>query len=217
MSFSTAQSSGAPTPLRRNRVLQVLVIGYIAVWLWAAIAPVYRFDWALENLLLIAGIGWLVWNHRRHPFSDLSYALIATFLALHTYGSHYTYAEAPAGTWLAAVFGFERNHFDRVVHASSGFLLAYPGWELLRARLRLGDRLARWGTFLALATASLVYELIEWLAAMVVSPEAALAFLGTQGDVFDAQKDSALALIGAAVVLLAMPRESRRKRPDAIA
>lgn len=209
MKLSTARGPGARTPFRRNRVLRALAFAYGAVFLWAAIAPAYRFDWFLENLLLIAGIGWLVWNHRRHPFSTLSYALIVVFLALHTYGAHYTYSEAPAGVWLATAFGFERNHFDRVVHAAFGLLLAYPVREHLGERLRLGDRLTRWFTFLGLATASLAYELIEWLVAAVVSPEAAFAFLGTQGDVFDAQKDSAAALAGAALVLLTIPRRSR--------
>ncbi|MDA0675415.1 MAG: DUF2238 domain-containing protein [Proteobacteria bacterium] len=122
----------------------------------------------------------------------------------------YTYSETPLGAWMAEIGGFERNHFDRVVHASFGFLLAYPAWEALVRRFRLTASIARWLVFLGISTASLAYEIVEWLVVLVVNPETGMAFLGTQGDEFDAQKDSALAVAGAAIVLLAHWRGTRR-------
>jgi len=213
MEQSNACVAAPGAPFRQNRLLQGLAGVWAALWVWAAIEPNYRFDWFLENILLIAAVVLLAVNHRRHPFSDRSYVLIAAFLMLHTYATHYTYSETPLGAWMAEIGGFERNHFDRVVHASFGFLLAYPALEYLVRGLRLTAGIARWLVFLGISTASLLYEIVEWLVVLVVNPEAGMAFLGTQGDVFDAQKDSALAMVGAAVVLLVHWRVARRRYP----
>jgi putative membrane protein len=195
-------------PFRQNRRLQAVAVGFGAVWLWAAIQPRYPFDWLLENLLVFAAVGWLIGSYRRHAFSDLAYGLIATFLAVHAIGSHYTYSEVPLGFWLRDGLALDRNHYDRLVHGAFGLLIAYPAWQLVRVRIGLADPLARWLAFFGMVSASAIYEMIEWLVAIVVSPEAAYAFLGTQGDPFDAQKDAAAALAGAFVVLMAIPRRS---------
>ena len=120
-------SADAPrADFQRNRLLQGLTAGYVAWWLLLAVAPYDRFDWLLENLLVFGFVGLLAATYRRFPLSDLSYLLIAAFLALHAVGAHYTYSKAPVGWWMTELLGWERNHFDRVVHFLFGLLCAYP-------------------------------------------------------------------------------------------
>ncbi|MDX5372461.1 MAG: DUF2238 domain-containing protein [Pseudomonadaceae bacterium] len=111
------------------------------VWLWAAIAPLSRQDWLLENLLVFAIVALLLATRRRFVFSPLSYALLSLFLALHLYGSHYTYSETPFGFWLAEQLGLDRNHYDRIVHFAFGVL--YEGHSLLRTCAYLAQLGAR--------------------------------------------------------------------------
>ena len=183
-------------PFRHNRLLQGLAALFAIAWLVGAIAPVSRFDWFLENLLVFAAVGLLGYFYRTRPLSDLSYTLIAIFLVLHTVGSHYTYAMVPLGFWLQDAFMLERNHFDRIIHFAFGVLSFYPIYEVLLRYAGAGLRLSAFIAFTIIATSSAVYEIIEWVVAVLVSPEAAMAYLGTQGDAFDAQKDSALAIVG---------------------
>lgn len=189
-------------PWSRNRLLQALAIVWGAIWVAGAIAPLSRFDWLLENLLVAAAVATIAIFRDRRPLSDLSWLLIALFLALHTVGAHYTYSEAPPGNWLRDALGLARNHYDRVVHFGFGLLLAYPLREALARYTGIGRWPGALMTFTVIATASSLYEIMEWLVAAVVSPAAALAWLGTQGDAFDAQKDAGLAMVGAAVALL---------------
>lgn len=193
-----------------RRYLLVLLAIYAALWLALAIEPRHRDDWLLENALVLAfAIG--MWAaHKKFVFSRVSYTLIFLFLCLHAVGAHYTYAEVPYNEWWQALtgetfnsmFGWDRNHFDRLVHFSYGLLLAYPLREIF---LRVADARGFWGYFLpldfTLATSAL-YELIEWVAAEFFGGELGMAYLGTQGDVWDAHKDMALAGLGALVAML---------------
>lgn len=185
-----------------NRVQQGLIALCAIVWVWAAIDPVYRDDWFLENILVVVGVIGFVVLHRARPFSDLSCTLMAIFFCMHVAGSHYTYSEVPWGMWMKETFGHERNHYDRIVHFCFGLLLAYPVRELYIRALKLRGFQAFFFTFVTLVACSEIYELIEWLTAAVVAPEAGAAFLGTQGDPFDAQKDTALALLGTVTALI---------------
>ena len=207
--FSTAADAVAPD-FARNRLLQGLAAAYALWWLALAVAPHDRFDWLLENLLVFVFVGLLAASYRRFPLSNLSYLLIAVFLALHAVGAHYTYSKAPVGWWMTEQLGWERNHYDRVVHFLFGLLCAYP----LRETVIRGCGVAGWRAgFLAFAVVlafSSGYEMLEWGVAMVLSPEEGMAFLGTQGDVFDAQKDTTLATLGSALALLLAPLAERR-------
>lgn len=194
-----------------NRRLQFLLGTYAAVWTWAAIDPVYRFDWFLENILAVLFAAGIVATYGRFRFSDLSYLLIFLFMALHAVGGHYTYSEVPFGFWLRDTLGFERNNYDRIVHFSFGLLLAYPARE---AVLRLSGVASPWASAFALSLVfafSGSFEIIEWMVAVIVSPEAGAAYLGTQGDEFDAQKDVALAAGGAVIALGLTALASRRR------
>lgn len=184
-----------------NRVQQALLALCVGFWLWAAWDPVYREDWLLENILVVAGVGVFLVIHRARPFSDLSCTLMAVFFCLHVAGSHYTYSEVPWGMWIKETFHHSRNHYDRIVHFSFGLLLSYPVREIYVRALRLRGFQTFFFTFVTMVACSEVYELMEWGVAAVVAPEAGSAFLGTQGDEFDAQKDTALALLGTLAAL----------------
>lgn len=189
------------TPSRRTQLALILAI-LLLVWLWAAIAPLSREDWLLENLLVFFFAALLLATYRRFAFGLGSYWLFTLFLAMHLYGAHYTYSETPLGFWLQEVFGFTRNHYDRLAHFAFGLLLVYPVRELLG---RAAGLAGWWLDILSLAAVmamSGVYEQVEMLAALIVSPELGSAFLGTQGDEWDAQKDAGLAMLGALSVLL---------------
>ena len=178
-------------PFAANRPLQAMMLWIIAIWIVTAIDPLYPRDWLLENLLVFAWSAVLVFSYRWFRFSNFSYGLFTIFLSLHLVGAHYTYAEAPFGFWMQDWFGFERNHYDRLVHFSFGLLLAWPMREIL---LRKSGITRHWSYFLAVCCVlafSAVYEIIEMLAAEIVSPELGAAYLGTQGDEWDAQKDGA--------------------------
>ena len=199
---------------QKNRFLQVLTLAYGLIWIVTAISPTNRFDWFLENLLVFLLWGLLAATYSRLPLSNFSYLLVALFLGFHAIGAHYTYSETPLGAWLQDVLGEDRNHYDRVVHLLFGLLGAYPLREVISRTARVGGLKASLHTFAALLALSSAYEMIEWIVAKIVSPEAALAYLGTQGDVFDAQKDTILGAIGAAVALIGIESHDRL-RPHA--
>jgi putative membrane protein len=172
---------------------------FALVWVGLGIAPRHRADWVLENLPTFVAVPAAIWGARRFRFSDRAYVQATVFLVLHTIGSHYTYSEVPAGDWAREAFGFGRNHYDRFVHFAFGLLLLRPVRELGFWRGRPGP-----GRELAFCVAgiglwSALYELLEWAVASIVDPAAGTAFLGTQGDQWDAQQDMALALAGALV------------------
>ncbi len=200
-----------------SRFLLVLAAAYAVLWLALAIDPFDRFDWFLENLLVLAAVAVLALTYRRFPLSDPSYLLIALFLALHAFGAHYTYSETPLGAFAMDLWGGSRNHYDRAVHFAFGLLLTFPFFEFCRRVV--GANRGPWiylFAFCLVVTFSSIYEMLEWITAMVIEPEAAMVFLGTQGDVFDAQKDSALAALGSVLALSATRifRPGRRPRID---
>src|SRR3954470_14554221 len=189
--------------LHNKRYLLFLTIAFTIYWLAWAIHPKYFTNWLVENTLLVALVVFLAITRRRFPLSNLSYTLIAIFLALHTIGAHYSYSDVPYNEWFKAVIGRPlhggRNMYDRLVHFSFGLLMAYPIREMF---LRVARVRGFWGYYLPLDVAmsfSMLYELIEWAYAATAGGEAGAAFLGTQGDEWDAQKDMAMATLGALI------------------
>jgi len=191
-----------PLPFLRNRPLQLITAAYAAVWIWMAIEPKYPSDWLLENLLVFAFVGLLAATYRRFQFSNLSYALFALFLALHAYGAHSTYSETPFGFWLQQTFDLSRNPYDRIVHFAFGLLLTYPMRELGLRRMHLRGAYSWTVPFLVILALSADYELVESWVARFVSPELGDAYLGTQGDIWDAQKDMNAAQVGSLLALV---------------
>jgi putative membrane protein len=191
-----------PIPFSANRPLQGMLLWLVLLWVITAIDPFNRRDWLLENLLVFLYGFLLLVTYRRFAFSNLSYGLFTVFLSLHLVGAHYTYAETPFGFWLQDLFALERNHYDRIVHFSFGLLIAYPFRELL---LRAAGLRRSWSYLLSVAIVlafSNFYEIIEAIVAEIVSPELGSAYLGTQGDIWDAQKDAFAAFLGAVMGML---------------
>lgn len=190
-----------PAPFRHNRPLQCMLAWLALYWLITAIAPRDRFDWALENILVLVYGMLLVLSYRRFAFSNLSYGLFTLFMTLHLTGAHYTYSETPLGYWLMDWFALGRNHFDRLVHFAYGLLLAYPFYEVLRRTIDTPRGWARFITVNLILAFSGFFEVLEAVIAELVSPELGDAYLGTQGDIWDAQKDMGLALFGSALAM----------------
>ena len=184
--------------MSRNRLVSIgLLMWYVAVSAWMAQAPVDPQFWLIASILPAVFVVLLVATHRFLPLSQTSYALITAFLTLHTIGVHYTYAEVPIGLWLDQVLHLGRNHFDRVVHFSFGFFLAYPMEEVFR----LSASIRGWVVYdlpvMTVLGLSGLWEIIESWVARAVHPELGVMYLGSQGDIWDAQKDMAAALYGA--------------------
>lgn len=197
----------------------ILLALFGVIWIWAAIAPLDRGGWLLENLLVVLSVPLFLLAARFFRLSDLSYGLVTLFMILHVVGSHYTYAEVPFGFALQRWLGANRNMYDRLVHFSFGFLLAIPVRESF---IVLANVKGFWSYYLPLDVTlsfSAIYEIVEWAAVQVVKPGAGLAFLGTQGDEWDTQKDMALAGTGAliAMVLSAFLLRSYRSRGKGVA
>jgi putative membrane protein len=156
-------------------------------------------NWLLENALTFIFVFLLIISYKKHQFSDLSYLLICIYLCLHVYGSKHTYAENPFGYWLKDALNLSRNHYDRIVHFCFGFLLAYPMREMFLKWFKY----PRWVAWLLpieiTLSISAFYEIIEWAVADLFFKAQGDAYLGTQGDVWDAQKDIFLAFSGAII------------------
>ena len=221
--------SPTPTPASavssrfRSRYLLTLAVLLAAVIIRSGIGAHYPHDWLLENALVLGfAVPLLVFTYRRFPLSLISYTLIFAFLCLHELGAHWTYAEVPYNDWTHALvgtslnemLGLERNHFDRVVHFLYGFLLAYPIREMF---VRIADVRGFWGYFLPLdltMSTSMLFELFEWAAAILFGGELGAAYLGTQGDIWDAHADMALASLGALIAMLVVAFINKSKNRD---
>lgn len=208
--------------MTRKAYITVLAAVFGALWAALAISPYDRSDWALENLLLLVGVGVLVATRRVLPLSNTSYGLLFAFLCLHAIGAHYTYSLVPwddalrsvSGTSLNELLGATRNHYDRVVHLAYGLLLVLPlrEWLMRHAGVR-----GFWSYFLPMdivLSTSALYELIEWAAAALFGGDLGAAFLGTQGDEWDTHKDMALAALGALVATIVIWAVNRARGRD---
>lgn len=181
-------------------VALVLVALYLVVFSALAIEPYDRAVWWAENIPVMIVVLAIAWLSRFHHFSDTSYILMAVFIILHTIGGHYTFERVPFD-WVSELFDFERNHYDRVAHFSVGFY-AYAIAEVLTERRLVRSRwiVALFPVF-AIASVAGIYEIIEWQYAISADAEAGIAVLGSQGDIWDAQKDILADTLGAILVI----------------
>lgn len=170
----------------------------------------------IPTMLLIVASPWLL---RRWPMSTASVACIVTFMALHTLGGRYAYSNVPydewaralTGTGLSDAFGWSRNHYDRFVHFAFGALSVIPVAEIARRWGGLGARGAALTVLAWVLAISCLYEIFEWLLTIVAAGETADRYNGQQGDIWDAQKDMALATLGA-ILVMAMGPVIRNRR-----
>ena len=196
MKFSNAISDFR-VPFTGNPLLIIMTILFLALWTSTLVGTTDLANWFLENALVFVALGALGLTYGRMKFSDLSYLLMFVYLCLHVYGAMHTYAENPIGYWLMDAFDLERNHYDRIVHFSFGFLLAYPMRELFLVALKYPPWVGWLLPIEITMSISALYELVEWAVADIFFPAQGLAYLGTQGDIWDAQKDIMLAFTGA--------------------
>ena len=214
-----------------DRYALTLLAVFLLVFAALAYAPHYRQDWLLENVLVFILVPAAILSHFVLPLSRISYTLIFVFLCWHEVGAHYTYAEVPYDRWFEAAFGtglndllgWDRNHFDRLVHFLWGLLLTYPVREVF---IRLSNAKGFWTylfPFLVAISTSTIFELLEWAAAIIFGGELGIAYLGTQGDVWDAHKDTSLAMLGSfiatciiASVVASLDRDFAREWADSL-
>ncbi len=180
-----------------KRLLAGLLVWYVLLSLWTAYAPADRQFWLLSSILPGLLVLLLIGTHRFVPLSPASYVLITLFLTLHMIGVRYTYAEVPAGAWLELALPLGRNQYDRIVHFCFGFLLTYPIEELFRLTVSLPGWLLYYLPVMTVLGLSGLWEIVESWVARAVHPELGITYLGSQGDVWDAQKDMAAAMYGA--------------------
>lgn len=188
-----------------------LLAGYLVFWGVMGVAPLDPQNWALSSFLPLSFVAALTLGRRSMPLSTLSYVLIAAFLALHTVGAHYTYSQVPAGQWLQGLLGLERNHFDRVTHFAFGLLLTYPLYEVFARLAGLGRRLLLYLTFMTQLALAGAWEIIEAVVAQIARPDLGTAFVGAQGDPWDAQHDMLAAIAGTVLALLLMTAARLRR------
>jgi len=192
--------------------------GVLAVFLLTWIKPLWPLEQALHSSLTVAGLAALWWVDRRWPLGGGAFAAVCGFVALHCIGARWLYSNVPYEAWLqglagwspGAAFGWQRNHFDRLIHFLYGACftpalaqLARHAWPALRG----GQAFVL--AVMAVMCSSLVYEWLEWGIALALSPEAAEAYNGQQGDIWDAHADMLLATVGS---LLAWPLARRAWR-----
>ncbi len=190
---------------------KLIYILYLLVWAFLAIDPKYPDDWLLENILIFIFFPIVLWLDKKYSFTLFSVISLLVFGIFHSIGAHYTYSQMPHFDVITQIFGFERNHFDRLVHFLYGLLLFRPILEIVTAYL--GRRkIALFFTFSIIVTIATLYEILEWFAAMIFNPDLGVAFLGAQGDVWDAQQDIVVAIVGALInVALFYPKYTKEK------
>ena len=195
-------------PLSYFRMPLILLSVLIVVCIATVINPAAgRFNWLLEVGPGLAGMVLLILLYKRFPMSHMVYLFVFIHILILIYGGYYTYAETPLGNWAKTAFGFSRNHYDRVGHIALGVFPAFIIREVLlrKTPLRRGGWLYFIIISIVLAVAAF-WELLEWWITLLVASDIGTAFLGSQGDIWDAQWDMFLALLGA---MLALPILSR--------
>jgi putative membrane protein len=201
------------TPRARPASASIIAL---AVWCaaalaWSAVKPAAWVDWALEIGPGTVGVVVLLATWRRFPFSNLVYLLVAAHFLVLAAGAKYTYAGNPLFNWLRDEFHLSRNHFDRVGHFMQGFVPALLAREIIvrTTALKGGKMLAFVCICIPLAF-SAFYEMLEWWEVALFYPGQGEQWLGTQGDVWDAQWDMCMALMGAALAVACLSRAHDR-------
>ena len=201
MSYTTASSAGR-IAFAKNHLLKIFLAIFTVCWAVTFINTPNRANWFTENALTIIFLVLLFTSYKKFQFSDLSYTLFFIYILLHIYGAEYTYAENPLGYWLKDVLNLRRNPYDRMVHFSFGLMLTYPMRDYFKNYFEWPNWVC-WVLPVEITLSfSAAYELLEWLVADVFSPSEGIAYLGSQGDIWDAQKDMGIAFCGAVTAML---------------
>ena len=205
--------------LPRDHYQRAIFLIFLLFFAGSCIAPPYRQFLLMQHVPTVLAALLLAYMSNRFVISRLSFSSIILFLCLHTLGARYLYSYTPYDLWsekllgfnITDTFGFQRNHYDRLVHFSYGLLVAVPVQEFERRYLRLSLWVSSVLAIEFIIATSASYELLEWLVAVVFTPDWAETFLGQQGDIFDAQKDMALATAGAVLSICILVLFSLRR------
>ena len=202
MPLTTKQPTARQTFLHQPLHMVYLVL-FLCFWIYTGYTTPDLLNWLTENVLTLSLLIFLAAFYNIFRFSDTSYTLIFLFLLLHVYGSQYQYSENPFGEWIKQEYGLGRNHYDRLVHFGFGLLLAYPMHEVLAQGFRVKKFLSYLLPVEFVLSLSALYELVEWVVADLLynGAEQGMDYLGMQGDIWDAQKDIALAFVGSIIAM----------------
>jgi len=200
-----------------ERKLLLLLAGAMVL---SCLGAPYPRELYLQHSPTVFMLFFLPWFKRRFPISRMGFTCLVGFMLIHTLGARYIYSYVPYDEWGQRLFGFRpgdyfhfrRNHYDRFVHFCFGLLWTLPVWEVLTQRVRLSPRAALYFAVEFIMAASMLYELFEWGLTMVLAPDDANAYNGQQGDMWDAHKDMALAMVGSVVTAVVIA--IRTKRPS---
>ncbi len=207
--LTTASTAGC-LKFRDNRFFHWILAMAAAVVLASAWRPERVFDWFLENACVTCVLLLVVLSYRKLPLSDLSYVLLLIYLAIHEWGAHYKYSDVPLGEWLKPLLHTRRNMYDRLAHFSFGLLMSYPLQEFFMRKV--GVR-SGWRYLLpveAILSFSAIYEILEAVMAMILSPQRGEEFVGMQGDMWDSQEDMLMAGLGSVAAMLMVYAVRRR-------
>ena len=194
-----------------RQYLATLIIFVSMVFLWSALRPHDYFTWVLEVFPVLIAVPLLILTRSKFPLTNLAYGLIAVHMLILLVGGHYTYAEMPLFSWLRDYYGWDRNYYDRLGHVAQGFIPAIISREILLRTSPL--RPGKWLFFIVVCVClamSAFYEFIEWWVALASGSDA-VAFLATQGDVWDTQWDMFLAFLGAVSAQLLLAKTHLRQ------
>ncbi|HEY0030263.1 MAG TPA: DUF2238 domain-containing protein [Bacteroidia bacterium] len=200
----TTATSPVRIDFRNDKLLKVFCLLFLGFWFSTLVGTTNLTNWFMENALVIVFISILAFTYTKFKFSALSYTFILVYLCLHIYGAKHTYALNPFGFWLQDYFGLIRNPYDRIVHFSFGFMLVYPMRDFFLNKMQFPNWVA-WvlPTEITLSF-SCLYELIEWAVADIFFTAQGADYLGSQGDIWDAQKDMFMAFCGAVLISISV-------------
>ncbi len=192
---------------------KTLIVIFVTLWIALAINPTDFGIWALENVLVVTFFPMVLWLDRRYDFNNLTYLSLTAFVSLHLFGANMTYNNMTYFIWYSDWFGFQRNYYDQFIHFLFGLMVFVPFFEVFYHQ-GLSRRLSYLIAFLFIASIGAGYEVLEWLSMEVFCPKTKDACFQalTQGDIWDAQKDMAFAIIGALLALVLHSIWGKRSR-----
>ncbi|MCU8200968.1 DUF2238 domain-containing protein [Vibrio vulnificus] len=197
--------------MTKQNPLQLLTLGYAVIFVFSAVSPTSHAVWIAEIIPAVAILATIIWLSRRFTFSRTAYLLMFVWLCLHTIGAKYTFAEVPFD-WFNQLIGSERNNYDRLAHFSIG-LYAYPIAEYLVKQHKQSFTFASLFALFAIMSLAAAYEIIEWWYAALAGGDEGIAFLGSQGDIWDAQKDMLCDTLGALTSLMLLRLQGVGRNP----
>jgi putative membrane protein len=188
------------TAFSKNNLFKTIAALFVIIWIAFYATALDKTDWWIENILVFIFIFTFAITHKRFLFSDVSIIFLFLFLLVHIYGAQAAYTHNALGEFFRNTWQLKRNPYDRIVHFSFGFLLAYPAIDLLYNKFAVPQKWVGTITNMGILCLASIFELIEWGVAEFTTKETGETYVATQGDVWDAQKDITLALIGSMIV-----------------